>query len=175
MEYSEFFDVYDKNRIRTDLKVKRGTFLLDNQYMMYVLALIERSDHTFLVTKRSMEKNWAAGSWEVPGGGSLAGETSWDAVCREVKEETGIDVSGEKIEPSYFYFSENPKKGDNYFVDIYHFHLDFPIEDISLQESETVGYRLSTFDEITQLNETDGFLHYDRICQMLEAEKEQKK
>jgi 8-oxo-dGTP pyrophosphatase MutT (NUDIX family) len=30
--------------------------------------------------------------WEIPGGGWEEGETPWDAVTREVKEETGLDV-----------------------------------------------------------------------------------
>ena len=40
-----------------------------------------------------MDKEWAAGWWEVPGGGVRAGEESKEAAMREVKEETGIDVS----------------------------------------------------------------------------------
>ena len=39
-----------------------------------------------------MTKAWAPGWWEVSGGAAQAGEASYDAVLREVKEETGLDV-----------------------------------------------------------------------------------
>ena len=41
-----------------------------------------------------MPKAWAPGWWEVSGGAAQAGEPSEEAVLREVREETGLDVSG---------------------------------------------------------------------------------
>ena len=40
-----------------------------------------------------MSNAWAPGWWEVSGGAAQAGESSWEAVRREVREETGLDVS----------------------------------------------------------------------------------
>lgn len=39
-----------------------------------------------------MTKAWAPGWWEVSGGAAQAGESSYEAVLREVKEETGLDA-----------------------------------------------------------------------------------
>lgn len=66
--------------------------LKDGEYHLTVLGVIARPDGTFLITKRVMTKAWAPGWWEVSGGGVQAGESSEEAVQREVKEETGLDV-----------------------------------------------------------------------------------
>ena len=44
-------------------------------------------------TKRVMTKAWAPGCWEVSGGAAMAGEDSKTAVLREIREETGLDLS----------------------------------------------------------------------------------
>lgn len=64
-----------------------------DEFHLTVLGVLQRPDGKFLITKRRMDKEWAAGWWEVPGGGVRAGEESKEAAMREVKEETGIDVS----------------------------------------------------------------------------------
>lgn len=167
----EYFDVYDKNKMKTGEKLpRRSSFLKENQYELIVLAIIERPDGRFLITRRAMDKKWAAGSWEVPGGGVKAGETSREGINREVAEETGLDVSRVPGRVIYTYSNTDLARGDNYFVDIYHFHMDFTLGDVHLQRSESIDARLASFDEIGKLNEAGKYLHYERICQALEAE-----
>ena len=55
-------------------------------------------------------------------------------VIREVREETGLDVSDCEGGLSFTYQTENLEEGDNYFVDVYHFIKDFPKEDVVLQK-----------------------------------------
>ena len=50
-----------------------------------------------MITKRVMTKAWAPGWWEVSGGAAQAGEASYDAVFREVKEETGLTLTSYKL------------------------------------------------------------------------------
>ena len=71
-----------------------------------------------------MTKAWAPGWWEVSGGAAQAGESSYDAVLREVKEETGLDVKRCARRLSFTYKRENLGEGDNYFVDVYRFVMD---------------------------------------------------
>lgn len=167
----EMIDIYDANRQLTGETIPReGAFLNEGQYMLYVLMLIEDPEGRYLITQRSMEKHWAAGWWEIGGGGVRAGESPEQAVRREVPEEVGLEVVGEVPAPIYSYENVDLKRGDNYFVDIYHLHLDFTADDVQLLDGEAVDFRLVTWDEICQLAEQGIFLHFERLRQALEAE-----
>ena len=163
----EMMDIYDDNKVKTGLTLPRKTKLEKGQYMLYVIALIQNEKGEFLVTRRTMDKKWAAGQWEIPGGGSKAGETSFEAVCREVLEETGLDVSMCEPNIAYSYKNEDLERGDNYFTDIYILKRDFTLDDITVDPHEVMDVKLASFDEITRLNDEVGFLHYKRICQTL--------
>ncbi len=166
----EYWDIYDKDKKLTGRTMKRNDFTLkDDEYHLTVLGVIMRPDKRFLITKRVMTKRWAPGWWEVSGGGVMAGETSEEAVKREVLEETGLDVSGAKGGYVFTYSRENPGEGDNYFVDIYRFEMDFKDEDLKLQEKETDGYALASAEEIRALAEKGIFLHYDSIKRVFEV------
>ena len=163
-EIMEYWDIYDSRKQKTGRTMKRNDWCLqDGEYHLSVLGVIARPDHRFLITRRVMSKQWAPGWWEVPGGGVRAGETSEEAVLREVKEETGLDVSGAEGGYVFSYHRENPGKGDNYFVDIYRFVLDFSETDVKLQEEETSDWMLADADEIRELAKQGIFLHYDSI------------
>ena len=160
----ELWDIYDKDKKRTGRTMERNDWKLkEGEYHLTVLGVVARKDGKFLITKRVMTKAWGAGWWEVSGGAAQAGEESKDAVLREVKEETGLDVSGFDGGYLFTYQRENIKEGDNYFVDVYRFIGDFNENDIHLQEEETADYRLATKEEIEALAEEGIFLHYDSI------------
>ncbi|MDD3360835.1 MAG: NUDIX domain-containing protein [Hespellia sp.] len=165
----EFWDIYDKEKQRTGRTMQRNDWCLkDDEYHLTVLGVIKRTDGRFLITKRVMTKNWAPGWWEVSGGAAMAGEESRDAVIREVKEETGLDVSDCDGGYEFTYQRENPGEGDNYFVDVYRFVMDFDESDLHLQEEETAGYMLATPEEIKTFAKQGIFLHYDSIRRVFE-------
>ena len=171
MKEIEFFDVYDENKVKTGKRLeRRNSFLAENEYELIVLALVETPDRRFLITRRALDKRWAAGHWEISGGGVLAGETSREAIEREVLEETGLDVRNARGTCIYTYCNTDLERGDNYFVDIYHFVMDFSEKDVSLQESEAIDFHIVPFSEITRLYEDGKFLHYKRILEAFAAE-----
>ena len=160
----EMWDIYDANKKLTGRTMKKNDWCLkDGEYHLTVLGVVVNREGKYLITKRVMTKAWAPGWWEVSGGACQAGETSYEAVLREVKEETGLDVSSCKDAYQFTYHRENPGEGDNYFVDVYRFQLDFSETDIHLQEEETDGYRLATVEEIRDLANQGIFLHFDSI------------
>jgi 8-oxo-dGTP pyrophosphatase MutT (NUDIX family) len=165
----ELWDIYDENKKRTGRTMKRNDWCLkEGEYHLTVLGIVARKDGKFLITKRVMTKAWAPGWWEVSGGAAIAGEDSIDAVHREIFEETGIDVKKWEGGYQFTYKRENPKEGDNYFVDVYRFIGDFEESDIRLQEGETDGYMLATLDDIKEFADRGVFLHYDSIKKAFE-------
>ncbi len=164
---AEMIDIYDKNRQKTGEVLPRKAKLQEGQYMLYALALIQDAKGKYLITQRAMTKKWAAGQWEIPGGGAKAGEDSYAALCREVKEETNLDASLGDCKVIYSYRNDDVESKDNYFVDIYLVQLDFDLSDVKFQEEETMGGRLASLEEIKQIHDEIGFLHYERICQAL--------
>ena len=156
----ERWDIYDKNKVRTGRTMERNHFnLADDEYHLTVLGVIRRPDGRFLITKRVMTKAWAPGWWEVSGGGVQAGESSEEAVRREVKEETGLDVRNAEGGYLFTYKRENPGEGDNYFVDVYRFVMDIDENDVSFQEAEIDGYMFASIDEIKVFAQEGIFLH----------------
>ena len=160
----ELWDIYDRNKELTGRTMKRNDFTMkDGDYHLTVLGAIMNRQGEFLVTRRVMNKSYAPGCWEISGGAAKSGETSYKAILREVKEETGLDVSGADGGYMFTYRRDNPEEGDNYFVDVYRFVMDFSDEDIKLQEEETDGYMLAHAEDIRELGEDDVFLHYKSI------------
>ncbi len=164
---SEMIDIYDENRNKTGLVLPRKTKLEKGQFMLYVIALIQNDDGDFLITQRTMDKKWAAGHWEIPGGGAAAGESAFEAVCREVREETGLDTSDCEENVIYSYKNEDLERGDNYFTDIFLLRKSFSLDDVKVDPREVMDVKLAGIDEITRLNDEIGFLHYKRICEAL--------
>ena len=163
----EFWDIYDENKQLTGRKMKRNDWCLkEGEYHLTVLGVIARPDGTFLITKRVMTKAWAPGWWEVSGGGVQAGESSEEAVRREVKEETGLDVRNAEGGYAFTYKRVNPDEGDNYFVDVYRFVMDIDEKDVSFQEAEIDGHMFATREQIESFAKGGKFLHYDSIKQV---------
>lgn len=160
----EMWDIYDENKKRTGRTMKRNDWnMKKGEYHLTVLGVIARPDGSFLITRRVKTKSWAPGWWEVSGGGVQAGEDSLQAVKREIREETGLDIEGAEGGYLFTYKRENPEEGDNYFVDVYRYVMDITDEDISLQEEETDGYMFASLEQIQQFAKEGIFLHYDSI------------
>ena len=163
----ELWDIYDLNKNPTGRTMVRNDWTMkEGDYYLSVLGVVHRPDGRFLITQRAMDKAWAPGWWEIPGGGVKAGETSFQAVCREVLEETGVDVSNAEGGYSFCYHREN--KGQNYIVDIYRFEMDITEKDIKLQADEDIDGKFATAEEIKAIADSGRFLHYDSIKKVFE-------
>ena len=165
----EFWDIYDENKQPTGRTMKRNDWhMKPDEFHLTVLGVIARPDGTFLITKRVMTKAWAPGLWEVSGGAAQAGEDSYEAVLREVKEETGLDARNAEGGYLFTYKRENPGEGDNYFVDVYRFVMDIDEKDLTLQTEETDGHMFATLEQIQAFAAEGKFLHYDSIRKAFE-------
>ena len=161
----EFWDIYDENKEKTGRTMKRNDWnMKPDEFHLTVLGVLQRPDGRYLITRRRMDKEWAAGWWEVPGGGVNAGEESKDAIVRE----SGIDVSSSDGGYAFYYKLINTDQKNNYFVDIYKFILDFDDKDVKVQDKEVSEFSIATIDEVKQYAKQGIFLHYDSIRQIVE-------
>src|ERR687884_95447 len=62
------------------------------QFSVAAYGLIENDRHELLLTRRR-----GANEWVLPGGTLEEGEPPWDALVREVREETGLEVDLERL------------------------------------------------------------------------------
>ncbi len=62
-----------------------------NKIIAVAAAVLQRADGSFLLAQRPSDKIYA-GFWEFAGGKIEAGETAYQALCRELREELGIAV-----------------------------------------------------------------------------------
>ncbi|SER76568.1 shikimate kinase [Lachnobacterium bovis] len=160
----EKWDIYDRNKKKTGRTMNRNDWNMnDGDFHLTVIGIVQRQDGRFVVTKRIETKKYAPGAWEISGGGAMAGETSREAIIREIKEEIGLDVSKAKGGLVHTYMRENPQEGDNYFVDIYKFYMDYDENDVKIQSTEISEFKFVNSDEVQELAQKEEFLHYNSI------------
>lgn len=163
----EQWDIYDENKQKTGRTMNRNDWNMQpGDFHLTVLGVLRRPDGTYLITRRRMDKEWAPGYWEVPGGGVRAGESAEDAVKREILEETGVDVSNADGGYVFSYKRVNPEEKNNYFVDIFRYTMDIPDSAVHTQEREVMEYAFATLEQIQEYGKQGVFLHYDSIKQV---------
>ena len=127
----ELWDLYDKELKPLGKTNIRGLPLDKGEYHLVVFVWTFNSCGQVLMTKRSAEKQSYAGLWEHTGGSVQAGETSLQAIQRELREETGISATVEDLQLAESY------RRSNDICDIYFLKKDVPLEEIRLQPGET--------------------------------------
>ena len=140
----EYNDIYDKDRNLTGRTHRRGTQWQRGEYGLVVCVWVYDGKGNFLLTRRAPGKTFA-GTWENSGGSAQAGETSLQAIVRELREETGICAEPEEFE-LLEYICEGPVHYDHYCL-----HRDIPLEQVVLQPGETDAVRWASFDEVHEL------------------------
>lgn len=137
----ELNDVYDQNRQRTGRVHLRGTPWKQGEFGLVACVWVYDGHGKLLLTRRAREKAFA-GTWENSGGAAKAGETSRQAVARELFEETGIHASEDEFE----FLSES--RDSCMFYDHYCLKRQTPLEEIVLLPGETDRARWVTFDQV---------------------------
>ena len=150
----EFNDVYDKNRQLTGKRHRRGTRWNDGEYGLVVCVWVYDGKGNLLLTRRAPGKSFA-GTWENSGGAAKAGETSLQAIRRELFEETGIAAEESEFE---LLCSD---KDAHMFYDFYCLRREVPLRDIKLLPGETDAVQWASFDQIHEL------IRKKRICYII--------
>ena len=150
----EFNDIYDADRNLTGRVHRRGKPWKKGEYGLVVCAWVYDGNGKVLLTRRAPQKSFA-GTWENSGGAALAGETSRQAMARELFEETGIRASEEEFE-----FLESGKDR-NIHYDYYCLHRRTPLEEIVLLPGETDGAQWVTYEQVHEM------IRAKQICKII--------
>jgi len=136
----EIWDVYDEHRNKKPYTHTRGVPLQPGDYHLVVEIWTFTPDGQILLTKRHPDKPFG-GMWECTGGSAVMGEDSLTAARRELREETGLDLS--HTIPTLL--TTVIQHHNQTIYDLYAVRLDFTLEDVLLQDGETVDKRLVPF------------------------------
>ena len=137
----EFNDIYDKDRNLTGRIHKRGTPWQEGEYGVVVCVWVYDGYGHLLLTRRAKGKSFA-GTWDNSGGAVQAGETSRQAIARELFEETGI-----RAEPEEFEFLDTDRE-KNIFYDHYCLKRKVRLKDIVLLPGETDDVMWASFGKV---------------------------
>ncbi|KAF1299320.1 NUDIX hydrolase [Enterococcus sp. JM4C] len=151
----EQWDIYTENREKTGRLHTRGEKMAVGDYHLVVTALIFNSKGELLIQKRREDKIGWPGFWDFSAAGSaLAGESSRQAMIREIKEELGIDVTTAESQLRFTWYF--PDGFDDFWI-IYH---DVALEELTLQKEEVQEARWVNEEEFQSLVKAGEMIPY---------------
>lgn len=139
-------DIYDAQRNRTGRTHRRGTPWKKGEYGLVVCVWVYDGEGRVLMTRRAPEKSFP-GTWENSGGAACAGESSIQAIVRELYEETGILADASEFE----FLGSGMDHCTHY--DYYCLKRKLPLEQVVLQPGETDDVRWATYEEVHRMIE----------------------
>ena len=140
----ELNDIYDRNRKLTGRLHRRGTPWKAGDYGLVVCVWVYDGKGSLLMTRRAKGKSFA-GTWENSGGAAKIGESSLEAIQRELREETGIHA-----EPEKFVLIDSGIDGNTHY-DYYCLRRNISVEDVILQPGETDAVKWVGFDQVHEM------------------------
>ena len=152
MDLMEYNDIYDEHRNPTGRRHLRGTPWLPGEFGLVVCVWVYDGHGNILLTRRAPEKSFA-GPWENSGGAAKAGETSLQAIVRELREETGIVAAEEEFELL------TTVRDENAIYDHYCLRRETPLSQIVLLPGEPDAVQWATFGQIHELIEAGQICH----------------
>ena len=150
----EFNDIYDENRQLTGRVHQRGTPWEPGDYGLVVCVWVYDGRGNLLLTRRAPGKSFA-GTWENSGGAAKAGETSRQAIARELFEETGIRADEDEFELL------SSDRDRNTHFDFYCLKRQTPLEEIVLLPGETDDVQWASMQQVRSM------IRSGQICRII--------
>ena len=153
----EIWDLYTKDRIKTEETMVRGEKITKGFYRLVVHVCIFNSQGEMLIQQRQLFKSSWPNMWDVTVGGSaISGDTSQSAAEREVYEEIGYKLSLDGIRLA---LTINFEDG---FDDMYLIKKDIEISDLYLQYEEVKAVKWASKEEILKMIDEETFIPYHK-------------
>ena len=140
----ELLQVFDDELNKLDESVERPKrdFLPPGKNFMIVLIFVQNEEGKYLIQKTSKAKK---GVYAFTGGHVTFGDDGFITALKEVKEELGIDLDGDKLE------LVNVKHFPGEYVSVYYYKDNISLNDLVLQKEEVEEVYWLTNEEIDDL------------------------
>lgn len=151
MEKVKTYRIIDGERIETGKTYNRDSDWEPEDKDCYIVGInnwIVNSKGEFLVQRRAITKKNNPGKWSSTNGLIQLGESNFETVQRETKEELGIEIKPEQIR----LVEENHIVGNHLVVDIFVTFSDVNLKNITIQESEVDKVCFVSLDELLKLD-----------------------
>ena len=143
---SELWDSYTRDGVKTGEVLVRDEPIPAGRYHLVCEVLVRHVDGDYLCMIRSREKpNYPLYPECTAGGSAIVGDDSLSCIRRELREETGIEWE-EFEEIAHSIREESASIFYSYFCTV-----DWPKDQITLQEGETEDFRWLTEEEFMEL------------------------
>lgn len=153
----EKIDLYNTNKEKLGkIFVRHQDKLLENEYYLLEQAWILNDKNEILLTRRSLNKSYG-GMWEPTTGHVKSGETDFEGIQREIKEEIGLN-----IEKNDFKFIKSFIRKQA-IMDIWIVKKDLKLDEISIKKDEVIDAKFVTISEFKNMlnnNEVIAELSY---------------
>ncbi|AOT56551.1 MULTISPECIES: NUDIX hydrolase [Lactobacillales] len=155
VEKFEFWDVYDVNRNNNGKTIVRGENINTGDFHIVASLLIMNSNGELLIQQRqSFKADWP-NFWDFTAAGSaVVGESSQEAISRELSEELGLLISFEDTRP---YLTINFEGG---FDDFYIHYQDVDLDSLTLQAEEVRAVKWVSLSELKEMIQGKIFVPY---------------
>ena len=151
----EKIDLYDRDRQLLNETAFRGEKFPKGRYRLVVhICLFNEKDEMLIQQRQTTQKHFA-NLWDLTVGGQVsAGETSWQGIQRELKEELGINIDMSEVMPT---LSVPFKDG---FDDVYLLRTNVSLDELTLQKEEVQAVKWASEEEILDMIGCGEFIEY---------------
>lgn len=147
----EKLDIYDKNRKFTGKTMNRNegkVELKEGEYVIQVKCWIVNEENKVLLTQRRKDK-YNGGMWEPTGGLAISGETSIQAIKRELYEEIGLKMQENNLKLI------DSERDERFFRDVYLIRDNISLNHIKFIDGEVIDAKYVTIDEFKNMLENN--------------------
>lgn len=140
----EIWDGYNEKGELLGIDLIRGNSSPEGVYNLIASVLVKHADGDYLLMQRDLSKTWSGFFEATAGGAVLKGETPEQGAIREVKEETGMEISAPIL------YKKTVNKDRKFIVHNYIAKTTSDKKSVTLQLGETMAYKWVNEQELIE-------------------------